>query len=286
MNRSVISEGHMTRMVMNKRKNDEVFPSLLSASVVRDAKGDLVGVMGVSHDATNRLELERMKNEFVSTVSHELRTPLTSIVASLSLIADAPPGSIAEDFAPLIAIANENSERLMSLVNDILDMEKLESHKMEFHIETACLLPIVEKAIESMRPWSNKLGVDIRLDVACPSLYIDTDPDRLFQVITNLLSNAIKFSPTGDAVHVSLSTVDRSVRIEVTDHGPGIPEDFRDRIFDKFARSDDPHTRKKAGTGLGLRISKEIIERLGGSIGFDSQTGVKTTFYVELPERG
>jgi signal transduction histidine kinase len=261
-----------------------VFPSLLSASVVNDSDGNLIGVMGVSHDATSRLEVERMKNEFVSTVSDELRTPLTSIVASLNLIAESPAGSVAKDLLPLVTIANENSERLMKLVNDILDMEKLEFHKMEFHIEDTDVLPLVERAIETMEPWARKLGVEIEMKVAGGSSRVDADPERLHQVLTNLLSNAIKFSPQNDHVQVSLSSSEERVRIEVTDHGPGIPEEFQPRIFERFARADGPSGRKRGGTGLGLRISKEIMERLGGKIGFHSEPGIRTTFHIELPE--
>jgi len=284
MHKAFIEQSGGIQEVLNKHKNGEVFTSFLSASPLRDAEGRLVGMMGVSRDITARKQVEQLKNEFISTVSHELRTPLTAILASLELILDGAAGEVSEQTSKLIGVAYENSERLVRLVSDILDIEKIESGNMVFDFKPMRIVPVLEETIESMHAYaeSHDVGLNLRAGSSDPTIYVDRD--RLIQVVTNLLSNAIRFSPAGDGVEVSVRIENRKVCVAVTDHGSGIPEEFRTRVFQKFAQADSSDRRQKGGTGLGLAISKSIVERLGGEIGFETRTNKGTTFWFDLPE--
>lgn len=233
-------------------------------------------------DIRERKEIERMKSELVSVVSHELRTPLTAIKGSLGLIAGGIAGELSDQARHLIDIAHKSSERLTRLINDILDIEKIESGRMEFRQQLAPLMPIVEHAVEANQAFCAQFGVQLAIKFGLPGIKLMTDPDRLTQVLTNLISNAAKFSPAGSEVAVSVARRGQRLHFEVSDEGPGIPPAFQERIFQKFAQADSTDTRGKSGTGLGLSISKAIVERLGGSIGFQTQAGVGTTFFFDL----
>ena len=284
LHRSMIEEGGGTHEVLNKRKTGEAFTSLLSASPLHDANGKLVGMMGVSRDITERKQIEKMKNEFISTVSHELRTPLTSIVASLELLRDGAAEGTPTEAGKLIDVAYESSDRLVRLVNDILDIEKIESGNMVFDFKPTKLIPVVKEAIEGIRQYGRKHGVEVRLENACPDMTANIDTDRVIQVMTNLLSNAIRFSPPQSDVQVSVTRSNGKITVAVSDQGPGIPKEFHARIFQKFAQADASDSRKRGGTGLGLAISKAIVERLGGQITFETKDEEGTTFSFDLPE--
>jgi DNA-binding response OmpR family regulator/anti-sigma regulatory factor (Ser/Thr protein kinase) len=185
--------------------------------------------------------------------------------------------------ARLLTIAHSNSQRLVRLINDILDIEKLESGRVVFNLSKVAVGLLAEQTIEDNRGFAESYGVTVRLDVASDKVDVNVDPDRLAQVITNLLSNAIKFSPAGGEVLVEIEKIDDHVRISVRDHGSGIPDKFMPHIFEKFAQADATDTRQKGGTGLGLSIVKQIVERLGGRIGFDNAPGGGAIFYVDLP---
>ena len=189
-------------------------------------------------DISARLEVERLKSGFVSTVSHELRTPLTSISGSLGLLAGGVAGAMPAKAARLVDIARLNCERLVRLINDILDLEKAESGKLEFRLEAQRLKPIVEHAIDLNRGYAQTFGATIELRPGGDDPSVLVDRDRLIQVITNLLSNAAKFSPRGGTIHLDIRAGTDSVRILVRDEGPGISEEFRKRIFQKFAQAD------------------------------------------------
>nr|WP_154382538.1 sensor histidine kinase [Pseudoduganella rivuli] len=243
------------------------------------------------HDISERKKVEQMKNEFISTVSHELRTPMTSIRASLSMLASGVAGDLPDDTKQLIDIAHASCERLVRLVNDVLDIEKMESGKMEFDFQPQALLPLARTAIDDVQGSAAHAGVTLALEegpdaaAACAQV----DHDRLIQVVVNLLSNAVKFSPPGGRVTVTVERLadggDWAV-IRVADQGPGIPDAFRDRIFQKFAQADSTDTRQKGGTGLGLSICKSIVERHGGAIAFTSEAGRGTEFTVRLKAAG
>ncbi|OLP20332.1 hypothetical protein BST81_00930 [Leptolyngbya sp. 'hensonii'] len=240
--------------------------------------------LGIIRNITERKRVERLKNEFVSVVSHELRTPLTSIRGSLGLIIGGIAGEISAQARELIDIAHKNSERLVLLINDILDVEKIESGKMHFEMKPLALVPLVEQAIVANQAYGEQFKVQFVLEHDLTEVKINGDSNRLMQVMANLLSNAAKFSPPGSTVEVTVRRKNlETVRVTVRDHGPGIPEEFRYRIFQKFAQADTSTTRQKGGTGLGLSISKAIVERLGGTIGFETEMGVGTAFYFELP---
>jgi PAS domain S-box-containing protein len=240
-------------------------------------------ILAVIVDISERKKNERLKDEFVSTVSHELRTPLTSITASSALLSAGGAGPLPETAAHLIGIAHHNGQRLVRLINDILDIEKIESGEVVFHLETVNIQTVVEQAIETSRVYADALGVRIRLGSQLAASEVYADADRLAQVVGNLLSNAIKFSPSGEEVIVGLTQRGHTVRLTVRDHGPGIPDNFKSRIFQKFAQADSSDTRQKGGTGLGLSIVRQIVKRLGGEIGFESEVGAGALFFVELP---
>jgi CheY-like chemotaxis protein/anti-sigma regulatory factor (Ser/Thr protein kinase) len=224
-----------------------------------------------------------MKSEFVSTVSHELRTPLTSIAGSLGLIAGGAAGPLGDRAARLVDIALTNSKRLVRLINDILDIEKIESGQMRFEISRVPLAPFLEQAIAANQAYATEQGTELQFGAVPLEAVVLADHDRLMQVITNLVSNASKFSPTGECVRISVHPLDRRWRVSVADKGSGIPEEFRKRIFQKFAQADSSDTRAKGGTGLGLSIVREIMTRLGGAISFETSAGAGTTFHVDIP---
>ena len=236
----------------------------------------------VMHDISVRREVERMKSEFVSTISHELRTPLTSIAGSLALISGGAAGETPPKVARLVGIARQNSERLIRLINDILDLEKAEAGKLDFQLAVRSLRAEVASIAEFNRGFAQGLGVAIEVEPGDDAEVL-IDSDRLAQVLTNLISNAAKFSPTGGTVRVRIDREASGVRVTVSDRGPGIAPEFRSRIFQKFAQADASDSRLKGGTGLGLSIAKTITEKLGGRIGFDTETGQGSSFYIVLP---
>jgi PAS domain S-box-containing protein len=245
--------------------------------------GEDVLVLAVIVDVSERRRAERLKDEFVATVSHELRTPLTSIYGSLGLLMGRWGGALPEPAARMLMIAHQNSQRLVRLINDILDIEKIESGRVVFKSSRVDVHSLVEQAIEASRGFAEGYGVRVRLDSALVDGEVNVDPDRLVQVVTNLLSNAIKFSPADKDVLVTIEKNADVVRISVRDHGSGIPADFKPYIFEKFAQADATSSRQKGGTGLGLSIVKQIAERLGGGVGFADAPGGGTIFHVELP---
>jgi PAS domain S-box-containing protein len=250
----------------------------------RNERGEVEGFYTLATDITEIRRLERLKSEFVSTVSHELRTPLTSIRGSLGLLSGGVAGALPEKARGLIEIAKSNCERLIRLINDMLDIEKIESGKMTFNLRSLELMELIEQVARANDGFAVQHGVRLQVTAAVPEAKIQGDGDRLAQVLTNLISNACKFSPCGSSVDIAVSRQGDQLRVEVTDHGPGISEEFRKRIFQKFSQADTTNARKEGGTGLGLSISKAIIERLGGRIGFFSEPGKGATFYFELPQ--
>jgi PAS domain S-box-containing protein len=239
---------------------------------------------GAARDISERKHVEQMKDDFVSVVSHELRTPLTSIRGSLGLLAGGVAGPLPERAGVLLDIAAKNSERLVRLINDILDIEKIESGEMGFRLMPQDLMTLVEQAVEANQAYGQPYGIGLRITESVSGVRVRADADRMQQVLTNLLSNAVKFSPREGVVEVGVTAAKGRALIRVRDHGKGIPAGFRTRIFEKFAQADATSTRQQGGTGLGLTISKAIVERHGGRIWFETIEGEGTTFFVELPE--
>ena len=256
---------------------------LLYVSYVSDRPGRAGYFVSQLMDISERIAVDRMKSEFISTVSHELRTPLTSIAGSLGLLRGGVAGKLPPKATRLVEIASRNSGRLIRLVDDILYLEKEGAGKLEFELQAQALEPIVWQTIEANQQYTRGFGVGLELTQSCPDVWVRVDRDRLIQVLTNLISNAAKFSPRGATVFVSIHQEGPAVRVCIRDQGPGIPEAFRTRIFQQFAQADSPEVRNKGGTGLGLSIAKLFMERLGGGIGFETAAARGTTFWISLP---
>lgn len=237
-------------------------------------------VRAIFHDITARKQAERMKDELVSMASHELRNPLMAIQTSLQIAREdlAKPGL--ERPLRMLDLAISNSHKMLDLVNVYLDLARLESEGVALRRLELGARELVERAVELNQPLGARAGVALHLD-APDGARVVGDEDRLAQVLTNLISNAIKFSKPGGVVRVSARRRDGGVRISVSDQGEGIPDEFRDKVFGKFAQAEG---HKRGGSGLGLAISKTIVERHGGRIGFDTELGRGTTFWFELPD--
>ena len=227
-------------------------------------------------------EYEQLKSDFVSTVSHELRTPLTSMRGALGLVLSGAAGPLSPQGQELLQIANQNTERLIRLINDILDIEKIESGAITVRRDRCDLRSAVEATIAGVQGYAVQHRVRITLR-APETADVIGDQDRLIQVFTNLLSNAIKFSPAGGEVVVAMEVEHETARVSVRDQGPGIPVEFQSRIFGKFQQADHSASRRHGGTGLGLAIARAIVERHEGHVRFQTAVGSGTTFIVELP---
>jgi signal transduction histidine kinase len=253
-----------------------------ACSVERAASGTAVNLIGMNWDITELRRVDRMKSEFVSIVSHELRTPLTSIRGALGIVGSGAAGQISDKVRDLTVLAARNAERLSILIDDILDIEKMESGRMRFDLMMQPVFPLIEQAMAANLHYAARHSVELKLRSPHSSAQISTDPNRFLQVMANLLSNAAKFSPPGSCVEVACEQVADNVRVSVRDYGKGVPAEFRSKIFGKFSQSDSSDTRARGGSGLGLAISKTIVELMGGAIGFVTHE-VGTTFFFELP---
>ena len=233
------------------------------------------------HEETRRAY--KAKSEFLSTMSHELRTPLTSIKGSVELANSGKLGEMPTQVSRVLDVAQRNCSRLLNLINEILDLQSVESGNIKFSRETVDIAEAITEAISDNQPFASKLGVVIKSDLPAHPIWVDADKLRLQQVFSNILSNAAKFSPAGTEVNVSLETGRDEVRILFADQGVGLSEDDHEKVFDRFSQIDASDTRKIGGTGLGMNISKRIIEALGGLITYTKNVGPGTTFIVELP---
>lgn len=266
-------------------KSGKRIPMEISIASLHDVDGYAGHVF--LRDISERRKVEALKDEFISTVSHELRTPMTSVHGSLGLILGGACGEMPAQAQQLLSIAHRNSDRLIRLINDILDMEKIESGNMSFVYGDYSLLTLMQQALELSAFYGQQYGVQFELVHPVPDVRIHVDQDRLMQVMINLLSNAAKFSDAAGKAEISAQLVgeaaERRVRVTIADHGCGIPQEFHDKIFQKFSQVDSSDRRKKGGTGLGLSISKSIIEQMSGHMGFESAPDAGSSFYFELP---
>ncbi len=258
-------------------------PIELEVAIAEIKVDDDVFFSGIVRDITERKKVERIKSEFVSTVTHELRTPLTSIMGSLGLLRAGTLGALPEKSRRMVNLAHDNGARLVALINDILDIDKIEAGQLIFKRQRANLKTLIDQAVAHNFAYAHQHGVSIVVEDIPNDIILVTDPDRFHQVMGNLLSNAAKFSPEGGQVTIAAKMASEFVRISVVDHGPGIPEEFHSLVFQKFAQGDSSDTRQKGGTGLGLSISKAIVERMGGKIDFETQVGAGTMFFFDLP---
>jgi len=249
--------------------------------------GETIGTLTAMVDITQRKAIERLKSEFVSTVSHELRSPLTSISGALGLICNGATGTLSDEASRLCQIANKNTDRLVRLINDILDVERIDSGHLAFSFVECNVADLARVAIEKERALADASSVSVFLSVGPPDLKVLADSDRIVQAMQNLISNAVKFSPAGCEVTVSVQQADSMVTVSVEDCGSGIPVEFRPRLFDRFAQADGGNTRQRGGSGLGLSICKSIVELHGGTIWFEPcKVGTRFSFQLPLEEDG
>ncbi len=267
-----------------KRRDNSLLHVSENAQIIRSPEGEVLHYEGTVEDITERKRIEQTKNEFISIVSHELRVPLTSIRGSLEWTIDKFADQLPEKARKMIEIASRSSERMVRLINDMLDIDKIESGRVQLDLKEVDLIPLLEQITEANQAYGAQFGVTFAVHCDLDSAHVLADGDRIMQVMTNLLSNAAKFSPPNETVMVTISRSGENIRVSVADQGPGIPEKFRSRIFQKFAQGYTTGIRQKTGTGLGLNISKAIIERHSGQIWFDTETGRGATFHFELPE--
>ena len=271
--------------VRNPRRDGITIVCDWTVTPLVNPEGHVISVIAQGRDVTAQLEAERMKKEFTSTLSHELRTPLTSIIGSLQLINAGVLGDVNKDVAELTEVAERNGQRLLDLINDILDIEKIESGKLTLNPEIIRVDELVRESMLLNKGFGDRFHVRFEPRGELSTHEVNADRKRLLQVMTNLLSNAAKFSPEGEVVEITTEETAGRLRISVHDKGPGIPEAFRSRIFGRFNQADSTATRQKGGTGLGLAICKRLIEMMQGHIGFHERTGggTGTTFWFELP---
>ncbi len=269
--------------LLNYTKSGEEFWVELDIVPIANADGWFTHWVAVEREITERKREEQRKIEFISTVSHELRTPLTAIRGALGLVRGGVVGALPNQAAAMISMAHENSERLSHLINDLLNVQKMEAGMMEFDLAAHSLATLLQSAIAGNTAFGQSMGVGLVLAEPVPPHKIRVDEGRFQQILANLLSNACKYSHKGSTVQVVVTQTGPSVRIEVRDQGHGIPAAFRERIFQKFAQADASDARARGGTGLGLAIAKEMVQKMGGTIDYVSTPGQGSTFFTEWP---
>ena len=270
------------REQMSRTRDGKTFPARLVSDNVRDENDRLAAVVTCCEDITEQRRVERMKQDFISTISHELRTPLTSIVAALGLLEQPALRGDPERLGELTSVAHRNSRRLLDLINDLLDIQRLSAGRLSLDSTSIEVLPLLDEAAVGMRAFAHERGVRIVVE-APPALVAVADRRRLVQVLLNLLSNAIKFSPQNMPVHLRGAEGADGVVLSVTDHGPGIPATFRAHLFERFTQADASTARATGGSGLGLAIARQLVEAMGGAIDVETEEGQGTAFLVRLP---
>lgn len=249
---------------------------------IKNDEDEIIGGVAIMEDITEEKKVERLKSEFVSTVSHELRTPLTAIRGAVGLLNEGVAGKLSKEARKLTEISEVNTNRLLMLIDDILDISKIELGELSFDFRLLDVRWFLEEVVRVMETYAKQHNVKLVLKRYCSDVFVNADHDRLMQVMYNLISNAVKFSPTNAKVTISLACPDVGVRISVSDSGPGIPEEFQEIVFDRFTQHDSSDSRRTGGTGLGLNIAKALVEKHNGKLGF--KTGAEgTTFYFILP---
>lgn len=239
------------------------------------------GGVAILEDISEDKRVKKLKDEFISTISHELRTPLTAVRGAVGLLLGGAVGKISDSACDMLNIANTNIELLLLLINDILDIDKIESGTMVFDMKSLMLMEFLDNSVKSIEMYAKQHNVGVVITKRSDDEYIMGDEQRLMQVMYNLLSNAAKFSPEGSEVEITTSLEKEEVVISVTDHGEGIPVEFQSKVFERFTQADASDSRRTGGTGLGLSIAKRIIEKHQGNIDFTTSTK-GTTFRVKL----
>ena len=269
------------REISLRKSDGAVLPAELTVSAWTDA-GSARYTM-VVHDLTERRHVERMKDEFLATVSHELRTPLTSVLGALGLMASGAAGTLPKAALPLAEVAKRNGERLSRLIDDILDLTKLEGRQLMLQLRPMRLQQLLTESIAANQGYAERAGVKLHFESSTADPLVRVDADRFLQIMANLLSNAIKHSKAGDTVRVSTECRAMMLLIRVRDQGPGIDPKFRARMFEKFSQADSSDRRAQGGTGLGLYITRMLAERMGARVAVESVPGEGAAFIVEFP---
>jgi PAS domain S-box-containing protein len=265
------------------RADGSTFP--VEIFIAEVSRADDRRILALVRDMTEHVAVQEMKDDFVSVVSHELRTPLTAIQGALGLLLGGAAGEIDPRSRELIEVAHANARRLVRLTNDLLDLQKVEAGRMTYRVVVGEISEIAERTIASMEPLAADKGVRLTLDRPKAGLFAAVDPDRIAQVLTNLLGNAIAVSDDGSVIEVRVLEEPEMARIEVQDHGPGIAQEDRERIWEKFVRAGSGAAARTQGTGIGLPLARALVEAHGGTIDFDTSIGEGTTFRVRIPRR-
>ena len=262
-------------------QDGHLVPVVQSGVLIESASGEQQ-TWSIIQDITEHKRIEQMKNQFVSTVSHELRTPLTAISGALGLIVGGALGQVPTTMQNMLAIAQENSNKLSQLINDLLDIDKLVAGKMQFEFSQCSIKELLQQSVLHNQPYADKYRASIEL-LADVDATVQLDPMRFHQIMANLLSNAAKFSPEGSHITVRLSLTGFEANVEVLDQGPGISVEFQQRMFEKFSQADSADARSKDGTGLGLAIVKELTERMQGHISYQHSPDNGSCFTLHFP---
>ncbi len=261
------------------RADGSEFPVAISLGYTELDQGEFI-VIAIVEDITERIRADKSKDEFIATVAHELRTPITSMSGSLALLA----AGAADDVAPnLLQIAHKNCQRLIHLTDAILDVVRIESGELHFEAGPVDLYPLVERAIQHNIPYAENLKVQLTLDSSAKHASARAAPSRLAQVVTILISNAIKFSPAHTQVLISIDESGGEILISVRDHGPGVPDEYKRRIFEKFVQVNAQDAKESYGFGLGLHIAKKIVERHHGKVWVEDAPDGGAVFYCTIP---
>lgn len=255
-----------------------------SSAVIEDENGQTVGMVTVLNDITKQKELDELKSQFLSNITHELRNPIGAIKQSIAVILEETAGPLTDPQQKFLSNAKRNLDRLSALIDDILDLSKLEANKMEIKLQTAAIDTVINEVCETLDTWAKNKGITLSKDIQKNLPEITIDPDRIIQVLINIISNAIKFTPEKGTITVGakLSEKDSQMEISIADTGVGIPKDDLPKIFGKFHQAKNRSAGDKSGTGLGLTIAQELVQLHGGEISVDSEEGKGTTFTFTL----
>ena len=278
------TEGHKGREIVLNSGNDNTKKILrTSTAVIENEQGQTVGMVSVLTDVTKQKELEELKAKFVSNVSHELRTPIVTIQKALAIVHDESTGPLNDAQRKFIEISERNLQNLSRLINDLLDMAKLEAGKMRLECKGDRISEVIRMTVENLQPWAKAKGVSLLMEAPEGLPEIEMDGQRIGQVLTNLIGNAIKFTPSSGTIRTSARPTERGLEVSVADTGPGIPAEELPKLFDRFQQATTRTMTDISGTGLGLSIAKEIVELHGGEIWVESEQGKGTTFRFSLP---
>ncbi|OGW75502.1 MAG: hypothetical protein A2Z72_02800 [Omnitrophica bacterium RBG_13_46_9] len=276
-------EGMAVELISQRDETKKILRA--SSAVIEDENGQTVGMVSVLNDITKQKELDQLKENFVANVSHELRTPLVAIEKSISLMIDGTTGKLLEEQAELLSIAKRNLKRLNFLINDLLELSKLEAGKTKLRREASSIEKIINEVIESLETWAKSKSLKIEKDIEEKLPELEIDPNRITQVLNNLLGNSIKFTPENGTILVKARLLQEKLEVEVSvrDTGIGISKENLSTVFDKFYQAGERVATDISGTGIGLSIAKEIVELHGGKIRAESEKGKGADFIFTLP---